>query len=265
MCKLLDSMCSVAFVALGLMALTATASAQDKPARSKAKPDKTVPFVWSMPDQHIMTVLDDPTEISFVETPLKDVVAAISQKHDIPIQLDLKAITDLGGSADIPITFSIKGTSLRSALRLMLHEHELDFAVHDEVLLFTVEDRPTRLRQYDVGDLIEHGVSTESVIKAMVFALPRSEDITANSGQLEAAVPAGSGPRRPAASVGIPAGGGFGGGVPTTMIPEGEVMPFQSVLLVRATDHGHANVETFLAELRYHMSKHDAGKASADK
>ena len=38
-------------------------------------------------------------------------------------------------------------------------------------------------------------------------------------------------------------------------------MPFQTALLVRATDRGHANVETFLAELR-----HDAGdKASVDK
>jgi hypothetical protein len=43
-------------------------------------------------------------------------------------------------------------------------------------------------------------------------------------------------------------------------------MPFQSLLLVRATDRGHANVETFLAELRHHMSKHDAGeKASGER
>jgi hypothetical protein len=43
-------------------------------------------------------------------------------------------------------------------------------------------------------------------------------------------------------------------------------MPFRTALLVRATDRGHANVETFLAELRHDMSKHDSAvKASADK
>jgi hypothetical protein len=48
--------------------------------------------------------------------------------------------------------------------------------------------------------------------------------------------------------------------------PDGEVMSFQSVLLVRATDRGHANIETFLAELRHHMTNRAATeKASGER
>jgi hypothetical protein len=47
-------------------------------------------------------------------------------------------------------------------------------------------------------------------------------------------------------------------------VPDGEVVPFDSVLLVRSNYRGYANVETFLAELRYDKKKHDA-KTPAEK
>jgi autotransporter-associated beta strand protein len=86
----------------------------------------------------IIRELHEPTDVDFNETPLRDVVQAVTIRHNnIPILLDVKAIEEAGGSADKPITFSLKGTSLQSALRLMLQEHELGFVVDHDVLLVT--------------------------------------------------------------------------------------------------------------------------------
>src|SRR5207245_3375340 len=46
----------------------------------------------------IINALKEPTEMDFVETPLKDVVEAMKIRHGIEMQLDRKAISDAGGS-----------------------------------------------------------------------------------------------------------------------------------------------------------------------
>ncbi len=96
--------------------------------------------------------------MDFVETPLKDVAAAISIRHNnIPIVLDIKAITDAGGSADTPITFQLKGISLKSALRRMLIDHEMNFIIDHEVLLITSDTKAKEhvvTKVYPVADLV---------------------------------------------------------------------------------------------------------------
>ncbi len=261
MCKLLVSTRWAALVCLGCVAVSARAddSQQPKPAKAATKAVETAGG-----DERIMQVLDEPTKLDFVETPLKDVIQAISIQHkNIPIQLDLKAITDAGSTADTPVTFQLQGIPLKSALRSMLHEHELDYVLSNGALLITAAEKSSStMRQYDVSDLIERGVSSDSLVTALTFALPRSAEGSTVSGPAGAASPASIG-RGSAAPRGVaPApGGGFAAGGATYTIPDGEVMPFQSILLVRTTDRGHDNVETFLAELRHHMSSH----AAADK
>jgi von Willebrand factor type A domain len=109
-------------------------------------------------EARILKELDEPTDMDFVETPLKDVAAAISIRHNnIPIVLDLKAITDAGGSADTPITFQLKGISLKSALRRMLTDHELNFIIDNEVLLITSDTKAKEhvvTKVYPVADLV---------------------------------------------------------------------------------------------------------------
>jgi hypothetical protein len=225
MCKLLISTGLPALVCLAFAALVISASGDDKP---QPKPAKVVPnavgFVGG--DQQIMKVLDEATDMDFVETPLKDVVQAISIRHkNIPIVLDLKSITDAGSSADTPITFQLKGISLREALRLLLKEHELDFVLSHDALQVTSVEKPTTLRKFEVADLLSHGTSVEKLGEAVRFALPRVSE--------------------------------------SNPVPDGEVVPFDSVLLVRSNERGYANVETFLAELRYDRSKHDAARKSS--
>ncbi len=42
----------------------------------------------------ILKALDEPTEMDFVATPLKDVVEALKIRHGIEIQLDMKALQE---------------------------------------------------------------------------------------------------------------------------------------------------------------------------
>jgi hypothetical protein len=266
-CKLLVSTRLPALVCLAFAAFVLSAAGDEKPIAESPQPKPAKVVLKAVElfggEQRIMKALDEWTDMDFVETPLRDVVQAISIRHSIPILLDVRAITDAGSNADTPITFQLRGTSLKSALRQMLHEHELDFAIHNDVLLITTADAPTTLRQYDVADLVRDGNSIESLAKAVMFALPRTEELVPQPGAASGA-PAAS--ESPPTSARVLAAAFLQRGPQGKLVPDGEVMPFQSVLLVRTTDRGHANVETFLAELRHHMNKHDLGeKASADK
>ena len=227
MCKLLVPTRLAALVCLAFAALVISASGDDKPQPKRANVPNAVEF--AVGDQQILSVLDEPADMDFVETPLKDVVASISIAHkNIPILLDQTSIKDVGVSADTPITFSLMRNSLKSSMRHMLRQYGLDFVIDNDALVITSVERPTTLRKFEVADLLSNGTSVEKLGEAVRFALPR---VSADNS-----------------------------------VPDGEVMPFESVLLVRSNYHGFANVETFLEELRHDKSKHDAAaKASADR
>ncbi len=105
----------------------------------------------------ILKALDEPTTMEFVDTPLKDVVDQLKLQHGIEIQLDMKALTEASVSPDMPITKSLKGISLRSALRLMLGEKDLNYIIDHEVLLITTADKAKATvvtKVYPVADLV---------------------------------------------------------------------------------------------------------------
>ncbi|MCH8922103.1 MAG: hypothetical protein IIA67_03005 [Planctomycetes bacterium] len=108
-------------------------------------------------DARICQVLDDKTKFELIETPLSDFMKFLADKHKIEIQIDIKALEDVGIGADIPLTGNLKGISLRSALRLTLRDVELTFVVRDEVLMITTpEEAETTLLTwvYPVSDLV---------------------------------------------------------------------------------------------------------------
>ena len=58
-----------------------------------------------------------PTQIEFVETPLQDVIDYLKDYHHIDIQIDTKALNDVGVDPSKTISEELdKGISLRSAL-----------------------------------------------------------------------------------------------------------------------------------------------------
>lgn len=101
--------------------------------------------------------LHSPTTLEFIDTPLSEVIEYLKDLHQIEIQLDKKALEELGVAPDTPITKNLKGISLRSALRLMLGEMDLTYLVTDEVLLITSKDRRDNelsTKVYPVADLV---------------------------------------------------------------------------------------------------------------
>ena len=61
-------------------------------------------------------------KLCFIEAPLQEVLDSLKEQHRIEIQIDNKALEDVGIGTDSPVTVDLKGISLRSALNLMLRE-----------------------------------------------------------------------------------------------------------------------------------------------
>jgi outer membrane lipopolysaccharide assembly protein LptE/RlpB len=108
-------------------------------------------------EEKILAALDDKTEVDFAEQPLADVVDYLKQRHGFEIQLDKKALTDAGVGSEVPITRTLKGITLRSALKLLLGELELTYVLHNEVLMITSKTEAENMlsqRVYPVADLV---------------------------------------------------------------------------------------------------------------
>ena len=124
--------------------------------------------VWTVPqglpiggrgsaEKKILRALASPTQIDFIETPLQDVIDFLKDYHGIEIQIDAKALNDVGIDPTTSVTKNLKGVPLRSALKLILRELDLTYVIQDDVLLITTpEEAETRLSTvvYPVGDLI---------------------------------------------------------------------------------------------------------------
>jgi hypothetical protein len=106
----------------------------------------------------IRDALGQPTQVEFVETPLKAVVDYLTDLHKIRIQLDEPALTQAGVGPERPVTKNLRGLPLGSVLRLTLGEMRLTYVVRNGVLLITspamAESRYLETRLYAVEDLV---------------------------------------------------------------------------------------------------------------
>ena len=110
-------------------------------------------------ERKIRAVLAQPTQLEFVETPLKDVIDYLKDLHHIEIELDTAALKEAGVDDSTPVTKNLKGISLRSALKLVLDELQLKWVIHNEVLLITSpakaeSDEYMVTKAYPVGDFV---------------------------------------------------------------------------------------------------------------
>ncbi len=149
----------------------------------------------------ILKALDEPANMEFVDTPLKDVVDQLKLQHGIEIQLDNKALGEASIAPDTPITKSLKGISLRSALRLLLAEKGLNYVIDHEVLLITTDEiagKKMVTKVYPVADLV------------LPIAIPSGLNPFQSGGGLggNSSLNSGMG----GMGMGTMGGGGFGGG-----------------------------------------------------
>jgi hypothetical protein len=123
------------FVAL-LPVVAALAMAEETPGRSSGEN----PRAESAARDDIRRALETPGDFEFVETPLEEVVEFLRQRHGINIVFDKLALDDAGTGVDTPVTRSLSGVSLRSALNLMLRDIQLTFDLRDEALVITTPE-----------------------------------------------------------------------------------------------------------------------------
>ena len=85
----------------------------------------------------IQDALKKTVTVDFVDTPLKDAVATLSERTDVPMIIDIRALEEIGLADDQPCGLRISNVRMRSLLRLLLHEMDLTYLIKDEVLHIT--------------------------------------------------------------------------------------------------------------------------------
>jgi hypothetical protein len=141
----------------------------------------------SIREKKILLALEEPTKFEFADTALSDVVDYIKQKHQIEVQLDNKGLADAAVDPSAPITRSVDGIGLRSALRLILEDLDLMYVVQGEVLKITSKaDVTFTTRVYPVGDLARTEAGEDdfdSLVEAIVNGVdPTSWDASDGPG-----------------------------------------------------------------------------------
>ena len=101
-------------------------------------------------EKKIKEALKQPTQIEFVDTPLRDVIDYLKDLHHVEIALDPAALKETGISEDTPVTKHVHGMSLRSGLKLLLDELQLTWVIHNEVLFITTPTK-AQIEEY-LGD-----------------------------------------------------------------------------------------------------------------
>lgn len=123
-------------------------------------------------EKQIVEKLNAPITIEFIANPLSDVADFLSEQLAIPVLLDQKALKEIGVSPDEEIELVISNVSCRSALNLLLREHDLTYVIRDETLQITsvdVADSLLETRVYDVNMVAREEIrQLMTVIKATV-------------------------------------------------------------------------------------------------
>lgn len=108
-------------------------------------------------EERIRKALNSPTDVEFVETPLKDALLFLKDQHNINIWIDETKISDEGVATDQPVTLQLSGVTFRSVLKLLLEPLQLTWVIDDEVMKVTTTvaaGEKLFTRVYPVGDLV---------------------------------------------------------------------------------------------------------------
>jgi len=113
--------------------------------------------------------------ISFVDTPLRDVMAHISERSGVGIRLS-KKIEDAGIQPDQPVTLQLRNISLNSSLNILLKDLNLTTMIQNELLVITtVEDAhsPENMLThiYPVKDLLAERNDFDPIIELITSTI----------------------------------------------------------------------------------------------
>ena len=130
-------------------------------------------------EREIWFALQETTQIDFFDVQLEEAIQFLMDLHKIQIELDLRLLEDAGVSAATPLTKSVQGISLRSALQNLLRQQELSWIIDNEVLLITTAEEVAarhRVHVYDVSSLLDKGETTEELVDLIYDIFPTFDD-----------------------------------------------------------------------------------------
>jgi general secretion pathway protein D len=97
-------------------------------------------------------------DVRFANRPLREVLALLGAQAGVNIHLDERGLITEGVTSDTPVTINLtQPISLRSALHLILQDHNLSYVIQDEVIRVTSEelrDQQVSHKTYYVADLV---------------------------------------------------------------------------------------------------------------
>lgn len=100
------------------------------------------------------------------ERTLEDALSEVSKEHDLPVAIDRATLSDEGVALDQTLSLDVEDITLRSALRLILQQFQLDTIIRDEILTVTTSVRAGESlenRIYDVDSLLRKDDFTELI------------------------------------------------------------------------------------------------------
>lgn len=130
-----------------------TKTGKKKPAETKdagRQPDeKQAEGIKRLDGPTMIRRLQARTDIKVEKTPLKDVLAELSKKHDVVIQFDEPALKKAGLTRNVPVTASIRNFTLNAALNHILKDLKLHH-VHQEGVIVVTSAEPAA--EADLGE-----------------------------------------------------------------------------------------------------------------
>ncbi|MDP6443047.1 MAG: hypothetical protein QF805_04580, partial [Pirellulaceae bacterium] len=131
------------------------ATAQQPPQRRTSYPILK-PQIAARHEQ-IREKLSDDTVLNLKDAPLSEAITFLQDLHEIPVIIDKRALEDVGYDETTPVTANVTGVSLRSALKVLLSEHDLTYTIRDEMLVITSQEASEYeplTRMYPAADLV---------------------------------------------------------------------------------------------------------------
>jgi hypothetical protein len=124
------------------------------------------------PKEHekLRAALAKVVDVEFIETPLRDAAAFLSDSVEVPVVLDQAALEEEGIAVDAPITLAVNGHSLATNLELILGKFDAEAVLENGTILITTaaaaeESLSTVI--YNVEDLSD----SESALKQLEEAV----------------------------------------------------------------------------------------------
>ncbi len=268
MCRFAALRLFVVFSGAASCALAPQFSAADQPAAENpfdtaqpaaaAKPAAAIPFddapaATSHEDPtprlegRIRQALELPTLMDFTETPLQDAMDYLKDHHGIAIQLDTRALENAAIGSDTPITRTLTGVSLASALRLLLDDLDATYVVRDGVLLITTKDAAEKMVDlcvYNIDELVNSEADAHElaeVLRALFSDASVSRRQVLASGRADSEKGATTTTQRATQ----PATSCF------------DVLPYRNLLIVQASQHDHEALDQLLGEIKAKLKTDD--------